>query len=108
MASIAEFWLGGSKSVLSMSVPQMVSGCARSRKCWVMFCAFGFFGTAVPSAACVPQKPGVRQTTGTVVLVVEVLVLVDVDVDVLVELVLVDVEVEVLEELVLVDVDVDV
>jgi hypothetical protein len=43
-----------------------------------MFCAFGFLGTADPSTACVPQKPGVRQTTGTVLLVVEVLELVDV------------------------------
>jgi hypothetical protein len=81
-----------------------------------MFCEFCFFGTVVASPACVPQKPGVRQTTGTVVLVVEVLVLVElvlVLVDVLVELVLVDVLVllvlvlvDVLVELVLVDVEV--
>ena len=91
-----------------------------------MLLAFCFLGTDVPSAACVPQKPGVRQMTGTVVEVVEVLVLVLVEVLVL-ELVLVDVELEVLvlldvlvlvlldvlvlvlvELLVLVDVEVDV
>jgi hypothetical protein len=77
-----------------------------------MFCAFGFFGTAEPSTACVPQKPGVRQTTGTVVEVVEVLVLVDVLVELVLVLVLVEVLVlvlvDVLEVLVLVDVEVEV
>ena len=57
-----------------------------------MSCAFGFFGFV---AACVAQKPGVRQTTGSVVL----LVLLDVD-----ELVLVEVD-ELVELLVLLDVD---
>ena len=68
--------------------------------------ALGFFGRSAPPAACVPQKPGVRQITGTLVEVV-LLVLVDVllvDVLVLVLLVLVDVLVLVLEVLVLVDV----
>src|SRR5262245_39792907 len=87
-----------------------------------MFWALGFFGFAVPSAACVPQKPGVRQTTGTLVVVLDVVVLVDVvllvvellevvlDVLVVLEVVLdvlVVLEV-VLLVLVLVDVDVEV
>jgi hypothetical protein len=86
-----------------------------------MLLALGFFGTVVPSAACVPQNPGVRQTTGTVVLVVElveVLLLVDVlELVLVLELVevllLVDVlelvlVLELVEVLLLVDVEVDV
>ena len=102
MASCAEVVLP--TSVLLSTTPQTVTG----RNAPVMSCELGLRGLA---SACVPQNPGVRQTTGLVVLVVE---LVEVDVDVLVEvLVLVDVlvlvEVLVLVDvLVLVEVDVEV
>src|SRR5262245_48990385 len=73
-------------------MPQTVTG----RKEPVMSCEPGFSGF---SSACVAQKPGVRHTTSSVVLVV----LVEVLLEVLVEL-LVDVLLEVLVEL---DVDVE-
>ena len=78
-------------SVLFRTTPHTVTG----RKAPVMSCEFGLRGFA---SACVPQKPGVRHTTGCVVLVV----LLDVDDDVLLEVddeVLLDVVDEVLLEL---------
>jgi hypothetical protein len=64
----------------------------------VMSCDFGLRAFA---SACVAQKPGVRQTTGTVVLVV---LLVDVDVDELVELLVLLEVLELVELLVLLEV----
>jgi hypothetical protein len=75
-----------------MTTPHTVTG----RNACVMFCDFGLRGFA---AACSFQKPGVRQTTGTVVLVV-LLVLVEVELLVLLdvlELVELDVLLDVLE-----------